>query len=272
MPDIKNAEGNEGYKLFGTLNTSWLGKQMFYEPVVDSTNKWAKRRAEEGAGHGCVYVTKNQTAGKGRMGRVWESPEGNLYFSVLLRPEFSVSKASMVTLISAMAMTKAIEDITGMVVSIKWPNDIVVNGKKLCGILTESSTRQKELRYLVVGIGVNVNQRDFSGELADKATSLFAEVGYEVDAGELIGHFLNRLEKLYENLAEVGDLRNLAERYNERLINKGREVRIIEGEQERIQKAIGIDNFGGLIVENENGVRETIISGEVSVRGIYGYV
>lgn len=266
-PDIINEMRIREY-----MNTKWMGKNIIYLPVTDSTNTQAKRLGEEGAEHGTLVVTQCQTAGRGRRGRSWESPEGNIYFTFILRPDVEVSRASMITLVSALALAKAIEKVTGLNTQIKWPNDVVANGKKLCGILTESSTDLEYINYVVVGIGINVNQASFPDELTDKASSLLLELGRSVNRGAVLGEFLNRFEAYYEIFIETEDMSGLIDTYNELLVNCGREVKIIEKDRERILKAIGIDENGGLIVENPEGTRESIISGEVSVRGLYGYV
>lgn len=275
---------NKGYRLLAEpdilnemrirehLDTKWLAKKIIYLPVTDSTNTQAKKLGEDGAEHGTLVVTQCQTAGRGRRGRSWESPEGNVYFTFLLRPDVEVSRASMITLVAALALAQAIETVAELHAEIKWPNDVVANGKKLCGILTESSTDLEYINYVVVGIGVNVNQTSFPEEIADKASSLLLELGHSVNRGQVLGEFLNHFEKLYEIFIMTEDMSGLIDAYNQRLVNCGREVKIIEKDQERIRKAIGIDKSGGLIVEDSEGVRESIISGEVSVRGLYGYV
>lgn len=275
---------NKGYRLISEpdllnemrireyLQTKWLAKKIIYLPVTDSTNTQAKKMGEEGAEHGTLVVTQCQTAGRGRRGRSWESPEGNVYFTFLLRPEVEISRASMITLVAALAVAKAVDDVTGLDSKIKWPNDVVANGKKLCGILTESSSDLEYINYAVVGIGINVNQTAFPKEIAETASSLLLETGHTVDRGQLLGVFLNRFEQYYETFIQTEDMSGLKDVYNEKLVNCGREVKIIEKDRERVLKALGIDNDGGLVVENSEGERESIISGEVSVRGIYGYV
>ena len=275
---------NKGYRLISEpdllnemrireyLQTKWLAKKIIYLPVTDSTNTQAKKMGEEGAEHGTLVVTQCQTAGRGRRGRSWESPEGNVYFTFLLRPEVEISRASMITLVAALAVAKAVDDVTGLDSKIKWPNDVVANGKKLCGILTESSSDLEYINYAVVGIGINVNQTAFPEEIAETASSLLLETGHTGDRGQLLGVFLNRFEQYYETFIQTEDMSGLRDVYNEKLVNCGREVKIIEKDRKRVLKALGIDNDGGLVVENSEGERESIISGEVSVRGIYGYV
>ena len=149
---------------------------------------------------------------------------------------------------------------------------MIANGKKLCGILTESSTDLEYIHYAVVGIGINTNQIDFPDEIKEMASSIRRETGKEINRAKLLGSFLNIFEDYYEKFLETEDLSILLEEYNRFLVNCGKEVKIIEKEQERILTAIGIDDRGRLIVEDKNGHRERIISGEVSVRGLYGYV
>lgn len=205
-------------------------------------------------------------------GKVWVSPAGNCYFSVLLRPEISADRASMITLIAAMGLAKAIKEISHLDTMIKWPNDVIANGKKLCGILTESSTDLEYINYAVVGIGINTNQMEFPEEIRDTASSIRLETGRKINRAELLAAFLEEFEKYYEIFLMTEDLTTLSKEYNALLVNRGKEVKIIEQDKERVLNAIGIDDRGGLIVEDSQGNQETIISGEVSVRGLYGYV
>lgn len=253
------------------LNTKWLGRSLLYMEQLDSTNIQAKKLGEEKAIHGTVVVTECQTAGKGRRGRNWISPEGNCYFSMLLRPDILPEKASMITLVAALAVCKAIEEVAKLDVRIKWPNDVVCNGKKLCGILTESSTDELHLTYIVVGIGVNVNQKEFAPEISHMASSLSLLKGEDIEQAQLLGSIMNWFEMYYEQFLETQDLSVLLKEYNALLINCGKDVKLIEGDAICVAKAIGIDSDGGLIVQDVNGQKQTIISGEVSVRGLYGY-
>lgn len=254
------------------LQTKWLGNTILYAEKMDSTNNRAKQLGEQDTENGTVVVTGYQTSGRGRRGNTWVSPEGNCYFSILLRPEVMSDRVSMITLVSALALTKAIKQVTGLDAMIKWPNDIIVNSKKLCGILTESSMDQTGIRYVVVGIGINCNQIEFSKNIAGMATSIRLETGKEISRSKLFGTFLNIFETYYEVFLETEDLSEFLEEYNNLLVNRGKEVKIIEKDKERILTAIGIDEKGGLIVKDGQGRKEMIISGEVSVRGLYGYV
>lgn len=243
---------------------------------IDSTNTEARRHAMQGAGEGLVIVAERQTAGKGRRGRNWESESGeNLYFSMMLRPDFPVEKTPMLTLVMALSVTKAIEKFCGMNPAIKWPNDLVLSGKKICGILTEMHMADGRIEDVIVGTGINVNQKVFSDELEDKATSLLLEKGQNqdfIDKQKLLHAVLAEFEILYETFSKVQDLSFLEESYNERLINKNREVLVLEPGNEYQAVAQGINSKGELVVRKEDGSVEAVYAGEVSVRGIYGYV
>ena len=275
---------NRGYKLISSpeildkehisehLNSKWIAKDIIYLPSTDSTNIQAKYYGEKNHKNGTVVVTEEQTAGRGRRGRSWVSPIGNSYFSILLYPDVRVDRASMITLIAAMAVARAVKETAGLDTMIKWPNDVVANGKKICGILTESSTDLEYIQYVVVGIGINCNQTEFDDEIKATATSISLETGKTVDRSKLLAKVFEYFEKYYETFIQTEDMSKLHEQYNELLINKGREVKIIEKDNVRVMSAVGINDMGALIVENENGNLEEIISGEVSVRGLYGYV
>lgn len=258
-------------QLQNNLTTKWLGRQIIYEQCVDSTNRIAKDAGDQNASHGTVVIAEMQTAGRGRMGRQWTSPEGNIYVSLLLRPDVVAERVSGLTLVAAVAVTEAICEVTNLKPGIKWPNDVVVAGKKLCGILTESKVGVDGVAYVVVGVGINVSQREFSTELLDVATSMRLQCGECVDACELLTSFFAHFECLYDTFLQTSDLSGIVDQYNTLLVNRNQEVKVI-GKEERIRKALGIDSQGGLLVQDAEGNKETIISGEVSVRGMHGYV
>ncbi len=253
------------------LKTSWLGKNIIYEEIMESTNKYAKKLGEENVTNGTVVVTKKQTAGRGRRGRNWISPEGNCYFSLLLKPSIQTEHASRLTLVSALALAEAINNVAGLETQIKWPNDVVVDGKKLCGILTESSIDVDDLKYVVIGIGINVNQKKFDPEIDSMATSISLQLGQDVECAHMIAEFLNCFEMYFSIFIQTEDLSMLLSQYNALLVNKNKEVRIVD-QSERVGVAIGINDVGELLVRNNAGVVESVNAGEVSVRGLYGYV
>ena len=260
-------------ELLSCLKTEWAGGRTVYFDATDSTNAQAKRLAEAHAPHGTLVVSDRQDGGKGRRGRSWASPSGvGIWMSLILRPEIAPSSASMLTLAAALAVREGIQEETGLSPLIKWPNDLVLNGKKICGILTEMSTELMEIQYVITGIGINVNQREFPSEIRDTATSLSLEAGRCFRRSSLIAAILKAFEKDYTAFLKTGDLSLLLEEYNACLVNRGKEVCILDPSGEYRAVAEGIDESGSLLVTLPDGTRREIISGEVSVRGIYGYV
>lgn len=260
-------------ELLSCLKTEWAGGRTVYFDATDSTNAQAKRLAEAHAPHGTLVVSDRQDGGKGRRGRSWASPSGvGIWMSLILRPEIAPSSASMLTLAAALAVREGIQEETGLSPLIKWPNDLVLNGKKICGILTEMSTELMEIQYVITGIGINVNQREFPSEIRDTATSLSLEAGRCFRRSSLIAAILKAFEKDYAAFLKTGDLSLLLEEYNACLVNRGKEVCILDPSGEYRAVAEGIDESGSLLVTLPDGTRREIISGEVSVRGIYGYV
>ncbi len=257
------------------LHTKQVGRQIAYFEEIDSTNLEAKRNQERVDGHGMVFLAEQQNQGRGRMGRNWVSPKGTgVWMSILLKPEFPTTQASQVTLIAALAVADAIKKVAGLEGMIKWPNDIVVNRKKVCGILTEMGVIEDKIQYLVVGIGINVNTEEFPEEIRATATSLKIEGDKVIERECLVAEILNSFELYYEHFCTDGDLSRLTKYYNSILINKGKKVKIVGNlkEDSFIGEAIGIDELGRLLVRLEDGTIEIIVSGEVSVRGLYGYV
>ena len=248
-------------------------KKIRYYEQLDSTNTKVSELALEGAEHGTVVVAGCETAGKGRRGRTWESPsEDNIYMSILLRPEFEADRAPMITLVMAYSVAKVLQENGFADVQIKWPNDLVLSGKKVCGILTEMHLQGTTIDSIVVGVGVNVNTTSFLEELVDKATSLFLECGKLLDKEQLIVDIVETFTEMYDRFAEAGDLEFLQDAYNAILVNKNREVCILEPENEYTAYAYGINPNGELVVRLEDGTERNVYAGEVSVRGLYGYI
>ena len=255
------------------LRTSWLGQKLYCLEETDSTTIQAKRLAEEGAPEGTLVIADMQSAGKGSRGRCWESPKGTgIFMSAVFRPKLLPVKASMITLVAAYSIASELRKTYGLDVKIKWPNDIVLNRKKIVGILTEMSSEMDFIHYIVTGIGINVNMEKFPEELADKATSLYMESGTRFQRAKLAASFLNRMEKDYEQFAAQGSLAFLKDAYNEMLINRGETVRILQYQGEWCGIARGINENGELLVEKSDGTIREVFSGEVSVRGLYSYV
>ncbi len=266
-PDLLTTEA-----IASKLSTEWAGQEILSFDEIDSTNNEVKRRAEAGAGHGLLAVSEVQTAGRGRMGRPWSSPAGSgIWMSLLLRPALSPIQASGLTLVMALAVREAIMAMTGADCGIKWPNDIVSEGKKVCGILTEMSAEPDRINHVVIGVGINVTDDSFPEEIRDRAISVWQICGQKIRRAELIAEILKRFERFYDLYLQNGNMSLLLKDYNAALINRGRKVRVLDPAGGYEAVAEGINASGALIVEKD-GQRKEIISGEVSVRGVYGYV
>lgn len=266
-----NINQHKEEKLKEILCTKWLGKDTVFFSTCDSTNTRLQELANAGAKEGTVVISEEQTAGQGRNGRNWNSPKGEgIFLSMLLRPEFKPRYASMITLVTALAVCSALGKNGVERLFIKWPNDIVASGKKLCGILTKMSTDAEAIQYIIVGLGINVNQKNFHPEIAKIATSLYIETKEEKSQVNIIADFLSAFETYYEQFRITKDLSLLKEEYNQKLVHRNSMVRIIEEGREKNVKALEINEKGELLVEEQGQIR-TIIAGEISVRGIYGY-
>ena len=253
------------------IHTKWAGKTVHFARETDSTNLWIKRLAKEGAPEGTLALAEFQSAGRGRLGRSWEVPEGtSVMMSILLRPKFEAQYAPTLTLVMGMAVAKAVKKL-GFDVSIKWPNDVVVSHKKICGILTEMGVRDGKIDYAVIGVGINVNIREFPDEMADKATSLYLESGRKFDRSQIPGLVMEAFEEYYEKFAATCDLSGLKEKYESILANYNQPVRVLAKEPYE-GVARGITDGGELLVEKTDGTIVAVSAGEVSVRGLYSYV
>lgn len=269
-PDVLSAS-----EILSRLSTGWAGRTLHYLPVTGSTNTDAKRYAETGDPHGTTVVANMQTAGKGRRGKMWQSPEGSaIYMTIILKPDFPPDKASMLTLVMALSVADAVAEATGLRCGIKWPNDIVVNGKKICGILTELNTESDYIQYVVIGVGINVNNaspEEFPEVIRQMATSLRIESGMRLSRAEILERVLAHFEKNYDTFVETLDLSCLMDKYEKRLLNLNTEVKVLDPKGEYTGIARGINAAGELLVEKEDGRVVPVYAGEVSVRGLYGY-
>ncbi|MCY6485321.1 biotin--[acetyl-CoA-carboxylase] ligase [Clostridium aestuarii] len=276
----------KGYKLIATpdlltyeeikdnLSTKYIGRKIIYLDTVGSTNNKAKELAVEGAPEGTIIISEEQTTGRGRLGRNWVSPKyKGIWMSIILRPDINPINVPKITQIAAAAVTKASEDI-GIEVKIKWPNDIVLNNKKVCGILTEMSGELIRVNHVIVGMGINVNidSDDFIDEVKDKATSLKIETGRYIERKVLAAKIMNCFEELYEEFINEESIEKSIKICREKSVLIGKEIRIIERQKEITAEAIDLSEDGKLIVKYEDGKIQEIISSEVSVRGLYGYV
>ncbi len=266
-PDVMTEAELESLK-----NTQWAGCEIYCFDSIDSTNTKAKELAEAGHPSGTLVVADQQTLGRGRRGRSWESPAGTgIFMTLMLKPDINPNNASMLTLVAAMATARAITEVTGEAAQIKWPNDIVMNGKKVVGILTEMSAQFDYINHIVVGIGINVHNEEFPEEIAKTASSLLLECDHRIHRASLIEAFLEEFERLYAVYLETEDMSGLQKEYDSLLVNRGRQVRVLDPKEPFEGKAMGITKKGELIVDTWES-RKLVSSGEVSVRGIYGYV
>lgn len=250
-----------------------IGNQIYRKEITGSTNQDVKELALQGAEEGIVVCADMQTAGRGRRGRSWVSGQGEcLMFSLLLRPTISPDKAPQITLLMALAVTRVLQERYAFEAVIKWPNDIVINGKKVCGILTELYPDENGTYFIIVGCGINVGQRTVPDELQGKATSLFLESGSVIMSDELLQGVLGEFEQYYNRFIVNESLDTFTDEYNAWLISLNKEVRVLDPKGEFTGISKGINNKGELLVQLPDGELTAVYSGEVSVRGLYGYV
>ena len=251
------------------LKTKTMGQTIYFYEETDTTNNRARELALEGAPEGTLVVAEKQTAGRGRRGKVWESPLGTgIWMSLVLRPQIAPAEASVLTLLCGLATAEAIEAETGLSAGIKWPNDILINGKKAVGILTEMDCEMSEVYFVIPGIGINVNTASFPPEIADIATSLYLECGKTVSRRRLVHKVLERLEEHYETFLRTGSFAAMLEDYRKHCITLGKEVHVL-GREPFFAEALNITPEGELLVRRaDNGKEEVVFSGEVSIRGV----
>ena len=251
------------------LKTKTMGQTIYFYEETDTTNNRTRELALEGAPEGTLVVAEKQTAGRGRRGKVWESPLGTgIWMSLVLRPQIAPAEASVLTLLCGLATAEAIEAETGLSAGIKWPNDILINGKKAVGILTEMDCEMSEVHFVIPGIGINVNTASFPPEIAEIATSLYLECGKTVSRRRLVHKVLERLEEHYETFLRTGSFAAMLEDYRKHCITLGKEVHVL-GREPFFAEALDITPEGELLVRRaDNGKEEVVFSGEVSIRGV----
>lgn len=262
-------------ELAGALSGCTVGSNLICLDCIDSTNNYAKQLAGEGAPHGTVILTEQQTGGRGRLGKSFSSPAGKgLYLSVLLRPDLPPTEVINLTAWTAVAICDAIEECAGLRPGIKWTNDLICNSKKLCGILTEMSleTESGQLQYVVIGVGLNVSQTeaDWGEDLTPIAISLEQALGRSVRRADLAAAVIRSLDRMVQDFPAKKD--DYLERYRADCVTTGHEVRLIQKGESRTAFAEGIDDEFALVVRWSDGTLETITAGDVSVRGLLGYV
>ncbi len=251
----------------GGLNTNIMGKQIIHYREISSTQDIAKALAAQGADEGVVVVAERQTQGRGRMGRNWFSLPGSICLSLILRPELKPLEALKFPLIAGVGAAQAINKLTGLRPELKWPNDLILGGKKVGGILAELSAETDRVIYIVLGIGINVNtpRNLFPEEIEAIATSLKEECGKEVSRVKLVQAILVELESLYEELKFVG-FEPIRQKWKSLSNTIGFWVRVSNAKEEIEGEAIDIDQEGALILRKASGSLQRIIAGEVTLR------
>lgn len=238
------------------ISPSIIGRDLEQMGAVDSTNTIARERAEKGCREGLVLVAASQTGGKGRMGREFHSPEGGLYLSIVLRPDVSPSQAGIIPLLAGLAVSKAISTTVLKETSLKWPNDVLMDGKKVCGILNEAVVKKERLEYMVVGIGINVNSTldQLPDEIRETAGTLKDQTGETVDISDLFRNLICFLDMLYLQYIS-GDVATILDSWSERSSTIGKQVRIHTGSEIIEGKALGLDQSGALLLGSGNSLQ-----------------
>ena len=253
-----------GDHLSRLLEGKAMGKRVHFLEEIDSTNTYAAALAREGAEEGEVVIADRQLRGKGRIGRSWQSPAGtNLYISIILRPAIRPAVSPQITLTAGVAAAEALFEYCGRDVTLKWPNDVRIQGRKVCGILTEMRLRGGEVDFIIVGIGININMRkgDFDEAFRDVSTSLREELGREMSRSAVTARLLGCFDTWYRIFLD-GGFRPVREKWLEYSGILGREIHVQSGTQMQKGKVLGIDDDGALLLDDE-GQTKKVISGDV---------
>lgn len=278
MGYVIEAVNNRGYRLesrLGVLNefeladgleTEFLARKCVYFDEIDSTNDEAKRRAEKGECNGFLVFSDSQSAGKGRFGRSWKSEKGAcVYFSFILRPDIMPVEAPILTLVAGLGVLRGIKKMTALDVKIKWPNDIVINGKKVVGILTEMSAEIERVKYIVVGIGININNKSFDDEIAYKATSIAIQTGKSFNRIRILQAVLKEIE-ICCNSFNDGGFSALRDEYIQNCVNMHTDVRLTCKGSQIEGRTVDINEKGEIVIEKKDGEIINVFGGEVSLR------
>jgi len=251
------------------VSSGWLGRPVHFMEEVDSTNSRLAGLAHRGATEGTAVIADCQTRGRGRLGRVWQSPPGrNLYVSLLLKPDLPAEQAPQITLVTGVAVAEALSRFCPGVTTLKWPNDVLIGGKKACGILTEMRTRGTRVDYVIVGIGINLNmgKEDFPEELRSIATSLREETGREIDRVDFAKALFSVLETWYDRYRRMG-FAVVRERWLALSGILGRTVSVRNGDKKVEGTAFDLDPSGALMILDKEGRQETVYAGDISLTG-----
>jgi BirA family transcriptional regulator, biotin operon repressor / biotin---[acetyl-CoA-carboxylase] ligase len=272
---------NKGYKLISSpdlinksellslIKTSILGKNIIYFDDIDSTNIKGKELAQKDIEDGSLIIAEKQTLGNGRFNRKWISPSGGLWFSLVLRPNIPPTEAPKITQIAAAAIYKTLDDLN-IKSTIKWPNDILVNDKKLCGILAEMKCDMDQVHYLILGIGlnVNINENDFDESVKSIATSLKIQFNKQFNRNKILADFLNHFEILYNKFLTTLDLSETISICKNHSNIFGKKAKLITYNNEEIITCVSLSDAGDLIVRDSNGIEKAVLTGEISFNGL----
>lgn len=271
---LPDAEVFSAKEISTRLHTQRFGRNLVFKQVTGSTNYDVRDLAQQGAPEGTLVVADTQETGRGRRGRNWNSPPGtSIAYSVLMRPEIQSKNAGMLTLLMAVAVARTLSEIAPETeIAIKWPNDVLVNKHKCCGILTEMTLEGTDIEFVVCGVGINVNQTEFPEEIASIASSLKIETGLRQNRSAITARTMDHFEALYDLFLESENMAFVKDEYERYLVNRGNIVRVLDPHGEYTGRAEGINEEGELLVRKDDGILEAVYAGEVSVRGIYGYV
>ena len=253
-------------ELLHGLSTQIIGNKIFVFETIDSTNACARTLGDAGTPEGAVVISDFQTSGRGRLGRTWlAEPASSLLFSVLLRPPVQMEMAGLLTLFASAAVARAIEQCVGTPVECKWPNDLLLHGKKFCGILLENSLQQSGLAYAIIGAGINVNQRVFPSEIGKQATSLALETGESQDRKAVLHMILREMDDLYGGARE-GDFSVIVPEWTKRCLMFGKAVRVQQHDRTIEGTAVRLNHDAGLVISTSGGV-QTVYAGDVTMTG-----
>ena len=254
-------------KIQGMLETEYVGKEIHYFKELSSTNTVAKEQAEKGAAEGTVIIAETQAQGRGRLGRTWNSPKGGVWLSIILRPTIDLEDALKMTLITSVAVAQTLQQLCGLKVKIRWPNDVLINEKKICGILTETLSNEKTVNVMIIGIGINVNfdLEALPDDIRTAATTLKETLRRRVDLEKLVSALLKNFEEDYELFKEektavlLNEWRKMAAGF------LGKKIEISSFKENWVGRAIDIDEAGALIVGLESGKRRRVLYGDITV-------
>ncbi|MGP3667159.1 MAG: biotin--[acetyl-CoA-carboxylase] ligase [Candidatus Bathyarchaeota archaeon] len=248
------------------IRTKIIGKKIFYFEEVESTQNVAKTLVDAGLEEGTVVIAEKQTRGRGRVGREWFSPKGGLWLSIILKPNIPTSKVQRLSLLAGVAVAKTLKKLYKLNAKLKWPNDVLIEGKKICGILVEASGDVDKVNYVIVGIGININVR-FTGrrELSTAATSILELLGKEVSMVKLTVKLLEEFEKLYLEFKH-GEFSRIIEEWRKLSQTLGKKVKVESYEESFVGEALDVDEDGFLLVKVRDGLVVRVVAGDIHLR------